>query len=239
MTATIGQHSLLVLAPHPDDETLGCGMTILRCRAANQPVTVVVATNGSDYPESRLSATALAALRREEMERCSAILGNPSVVYLDHEDGRAAECVADLADEIFELASGLSPDLILSTSACDPHPDHRALGVAARYAAARIQVPLLEYPVWQWLEPEAWLSWGKARHLAGHWTRPRLVSIKDQRDLKWSALSCHASQLPRLGNGPASKFLSHFFGSNEYFFPVRGIDQLTARSTENSLDAMH
>jgi len=45
-TATSAARSALVLAPHPDDETLGCGATILRKRAAGTPVHVLIVTDG-------------------------------------------------------------------------------------------------------------------------------------------------------------------------------------------------
>ena len=57
LTDVVATRSALVLAPHPDDETIGCGATILRKVAAGTPVTVFVATDGRHSHRS-------AALRR-------------------------------------------------------------------------------------------------------------------------------------------------------------------------------
>lgn len=222
ITSEVVKRSLLVLAPHPDDETLGCGTTIIRSRETEQPVTIVIASDGgAGRAGNGMDRDALTTVRKGEMHKCSIILGDPVVHWLGHRDDALEDVVGDLTDRFSEIVAEHTPDLILSTSPCDPHPDHRAVGRAARRAAARMRVPLLEYAVWQWLQPEAWLRWGKARGVQGQWGWPRLVKISIERDRKWSALSCHQSQLPSLGGSPEAQFLSHFFGSNEYFFPVR------------------
>src|SRR5690349_19075047 len=60
VTSQAAARSCLVLAPHPDDETLGCGATIMRKRAAGTPVHVVIATDGRhSLASSELSADAL------------------------------------------------------------------------------------------------------------------------------------------------------------------------------------
>ena len=64
----IGTGTCLILAPHPDDESLGCGGLIAACCAAARPPLVVILTDGSQsHPQSNLhSPPKLAALREAE-----------------------------------------------------------------------------------------------------------------------------------------------------------------------------
>src|SRR6516162_4744018 len=77
MTAQTATRSCLVLAPHPDDETLGCGATIMRKLAAGTPVQVIIAADGNWYRSSKLSVDAVNEIREEEARRACAILGLP------------------------------------------------------------------------------------------------------------------------------------------------------------------
>lgn len=66
-TAAAGGRSTLVIAPHPDDETIGCGAAIARKRTAGTPVEVAVVTDGRHSHLSPLvSPTRLAELREAE-----------------------------------------------------------------------------------------------------------------------------------------------------------------------------
>src|SRR5215469_14860675 len=76
MTSQTATRSCLVLAPHPDDETLGCGATIMRKRAVGTPVQIVIATDGRYWPpSSKFSPDTIVEIRHEEALRAGAILG--------------------------------------------------------------------------------------------------------------------------------------------------------------------
>lgn len=154
VTDRAGRSTALVLAPHPDDETLGCGATILRKVAAGTQVTVAVLTDGSrSHRSEAIPPEQLAALRRAEMDEATARLGlGPGAVRwggfldgdLDRHEPEVTRFVAGLMDE-------LSPAEVYVTSAWETHPDHAALGRAARAViAGRPDVTLLEYPIWLW-----------------------------------------------------------------------------------------
>jgi len=149
------------VAPHPDDETFGCGATILRKRAHGTPVRVVIVTDGRHSTKSAvISPEALAALRRREaLDACSRLgLDSTDVIFLDYEDGKLETQLPDLTSRIAELIAAFRPDEVLVTAARDGHPDHRALN-RATYKAVEDwpAVQLLEYPIWFW-HPSSWVS---------------------------------------------------------------------------------
>ena len=89
----IGAGACLVLAPHPDDESLGCGGLIAACCAAARPPLVVILTDGSQsHPESKLyPPPRLAALREAEAMEAVRILGLPAerLIFMREPDASA------------------------------------------------------------------------------------------------------------------------------------------------------
>ncbi len=231
-TATTATRSALVLAPHPDDETLGCGATIMRKVAGGTAVTVVVVTDGQ-HSHAAMAPQALAALRREEMTEAGRRLGlKPDAVrWAGFVDGQLTAREHDLEAVLRELLEELRPDEVYTTCAAEPHPDHAALGRAARRAVGS-SARLLEYPVW------LWGSWPLRRgdRLSSTvdasrriFTRQSIrVQSGDYREGKLHALQAHASQLRRPQDVPADQpwpalpapLLSAAADRAELFFPV-------------------
>ncbi|MDB5818987.1 MAG: family deacetylase [Rhizobacter sp.] len=160
----------LVIAPHPDDESIGCGGLIARLRAAEVPVHVVLMSDGAmSHPHSELfDAAARRSLREAEMRHALELLGvaRGHLRTLGLPDGdvparssaasesagsgpcdfRFTQAVTDLHALIFELA----PTTIVMPWRRDPHPDHRACWSIATAACLELEaVPrTLEYLVW-------------------------------------------------------------------------------------------
>ena len=155
VTSEHAHRSCLVCAPHPDDETLGCGGLIARKRDAGTAVRVLVASNGAGSHVTT-SDLDLAAIRAREVTEACRILGvdAPDLVQLGLPDGDLARFEDELVDYIAEAIEELHPDDVFVTSTRDWHPDHQALGRAAHRAVARTRwAPrLLEYPIWWWVD---------------------------------------------------------------------------------------
>jgi LmbE family N-acetylglucosaminyl deacetylase len=201
-TSTSATRSALVLAPHPDDETLGCGATILRKVAAGTPVHVLVVTDGRhSHRSASLSPLELAELRRKEMAQAAERLGLPgdALSWAGFEDGTVAEREDELAALVGRLVAENRSDEVFATCADEPHPDHAAVGRAARRGAGTARV--LEYPVW------LWGSWpvrrgdrlGSTLSAAAMVLGRRAVRVSTEGHLtgKLHALDAHASQLRR------------------------------------------
>lgn len=182
----------LVVAPHPDDEVLGCGGLLALTGAA-----VVAVTDGeASHPGSTVHPPAgLAALRRAETAAALAALGRPGTVvhHLGHPDGGIDE--ARLAGE---LERWLVPGRwCVATWSGDGHPDHEATGRAAALACARSGARLVEYPVWAW----HWAAPGDRRV---PWGRARRLDLDDRvRAAKAAAVDCFVSQTRPVGPAPA------------------------------------
>ena len=184
---------LVVIAAHPDDETLGAGRLVAEWSRTHGPVTAVLATLGEACVDHVMVRPADLEMRRlEEWRRATTLLGVSEHRLLQQPDGQLSQRQTELELRLTEalrarIAAG--ERLVLTTPwRQDPHPDHRACGRVAARTAARLGLPLLEYPVWMtyWLDPAA---------LDGQVELARLAVDPTADEAQQSALDCYASQL--------------------------------------------
>ncbi|MBY0294918.1 MAG: PIG-L family deacetylase [Methylobacterium sp.] len=156
-----GGRGLVVVAPHPDDESLGCGGLIAQACAGGVPMRLIVVSDGvgshpnsPSYPPERLRA-----LREEETLGAARALGlaPQHVGFLRLPDrfvpasGPAAESAAGA---IAAAARACGAGAVFVTWAHDPHCDHQASAALAVLAGRRLgDVRLFAYPVWGWSLP--------------------------------------------------------------------------------------
>ena len=115
---------VLVIAPHPDDETLGCGGTLLKHVAAGDSVSWVIVTKAH---EPRWPAEVIER-RERQIEQVSATYGFAKRFRLSFPAGRLdAVPLEDLMDAINEIVVEVRPDWIYNVHAGDVHSDHRAV----------------------------------------------------------------------------------------------------------------
>ncbi|HEY5025741.1 MAG TPA: PIG-L deacetylase family protein [Acidimicrobiales bacterium] len=217
VTTEAARRPCLVLAPHPDDETLGVGATIMRKVDAGTPVHLVIATDGSKSPPG--DPAEVAALRTSELSAACDVLGlSPrDVTRLPFVDAELAANEEALAAAIAEVVARWKPAEVLVTGEDDPHEDHAALGTATRRALVGTGVRMLTYPVWQFDRPVRLV-----RHLRGS-TRPELVRTDGYRQRKREAVAAYSSQMAAHNDDPEGlrpNFLPNFDGPYEIFFPV-------------------
>ena len=191
----IGHRPILILAPHADDETIGCGGLICQAVRAGIPVSIDILTDGSRSHTGSMEydSTRLAALRQRETTAAAARLGVEAgaIHFWGEEDSRleadgerAETLVAALRRRIVETGAGA----VFVTWVDDPHCDHRAAFSLAVQSVSGLRDPprLYGYPVWSWtIETAPSLYEGIIGRL----------DIGAQLDTKRDALACHASQL--------------------------------------------
>lgn len=152
---------LLVIAPHPDDETIAAGLLIQRVRAAGGAVKILLLTAGDNNPwpqrwverrarigqQDRLrwgrrrSGELQAALQRLDVAPDSLqAMGWPDMRLTDVLCTRHGEAIAALAGVI----GAFQPGIIALPALADRHPDHGAAHVLARLAlAGQAAAPIL------------------------------------------------------------------------------------------------
>ena len=151
---------LVVVAPHPDDESLGCGALIAAGCAAGLPMRIIVLSDGvGSHPNSRrYPSSRLRDLREAETREAAAELGLSAgaIRFLRLPDrfvpvkGPEAE-MAHI--EIRAAVRDCRAATVFVTWDRDPHCDHVAAAKLVGDALATERVAILHYPVWGWTLP--------------------------------------------------------------------------------------
>lgn len=151
----------MIIAPHPDDESLGCGGLIAQlCNRKRFPIVVIVTDGIGSHRTSRLyPPDRLRALREQEARRAVTILGLPldRLIFLRLPDGAvplSGPKFDAAVNQIVDLARIHGCRTILAPWLYDPHGDHEAAQFMARSVGNMIDAPVLSYPVWGWLLPD-------------------------------------------------------------------------------------
>jgi len=186
----LGGERALILAPHADDESLGCGGLIAACCERGRPPCVVILTDGAashpgskQYPPERLRA-----LRAEEARQALTTLGlaSENLAFFDYPD-TALPATGTVSTRVATIAREKGCAVILAPWFYDPHCDHEAAAIIARDAAEAAGCRLLSYPVWGWLlPPDQELP---VTEVAGY-----KLPILSHLQAKQSAVAAHASQ---------------------------------------------
>jgi N-acetylglucosamine malate deacetylase 1 len=163
---------VVVIAPHPDDESIGCGGTLAVLAHRGTKVTVCTVTDG-EAVASRRDATAVAAQRRREAEDACGILGLPPPRFLGLADGQLADDEERLTKLLAPLIDDVEPDVVMLPWPFDAHRDHRAIFRAVERAELGSVTQLWMYEVWSPLPAN------------------RLVDISAVVELKRSAMGAH------------------------------------------------
>ena len=134
---------ILVLAPHPDDEALGCGGSLLGL-SSNQNACIVFLTDGGmGDPKGKYENIVL--LRKKEAKSAWEKHDHCKLEFLGFPDGKLGENVEKAIEDISKLGKF---DLILTTSPVDRHPDHRASAKIAVRLSKEWSADIWAYEVW-------------------------------------------------------------------------------------------
>lgn len=231
-----GIDAVVVVAPHPDDETLGAGGLIATAADAGVPVHVVLVSLGEgSHPDSPTTTPSELAGRRavEFRDALAALHPDVTAQSLGVPDVGIREQPDTLRDALvarFDATAGRS--LLVAPWRGDGHRDHRVAGeVAETLAAGRDDVTLLSYPIWAW-------HWDDAAAPTAPWDRARALPLSpDVLDRKRTALTAHRSQVLPLSPAPGDepvvddRHAAHHLRDTEWFLGT------TASRSRESFDA--
>lgn len=215
--------SVIVLAAHPDDESLGAGGLISMALERGIKVHVIACSFGeASHPDSKThTAAQLASLRKAELAQAMDRLqpqgthaGRLHLHCLGLGDGQL-ETQQEQIRAALEQHAG-EGCLIASTYRGDGHPDHEILGRIAAACAAAHGACHLEFPIWywHWAQPGRQVGWK-------HWHRLALDAASAK--AKGRALEAHRSQTLPLSDLPGDEvllgagFMQHFTQGAEIF----------------------
>jgi LmbE family N-acetylglucosaminyl deacetylase len=160
---TNSHKSVMVFAPHQDDETLGCGGLLALKNDQGLAAAVVFVTDGQgSHPHHpHITRDRLKSMRKQEAIAALRVLGvaQEKIHFLDLVDGK----LADLSPEEFDLAVqrithlllDFRPEEVCVTYRQDRNTDHQATYalVQAAIAASQLDIELLQYPIWSRWQP--------------------------------------------------------------------------------------
>jgi LmbE family N-acetylglucosaminyl deacetylase len=131
-----GGQRILAIAPHPDDEAIGCGGTLARHNASGDHIWIAYITDGRSSRDSGLGPDEMTGRRRQEAEASARALGVGRVEWFGLPEGEWT--VEQLQPGLRALLGRVSPDVVYAPSRIDYHPEHYQ---AARALAAALDEP--------------------------------------------------------------------------------------------------
>ena len=244
----------LVVAAHPDDESLGTGGLLTRLAAAGSRVGGIVMTRGeASHPRSTTVSPGELAERRtaESAAAWRALrLDAGRLDVRDLPDGGLAAHVEDMAAVIVERVGAWTRStpvddrdpaggrcVIIAPFAADGHPDHEAVAAAATRAARRADADLLGFPLWwwQWAEPAAGFPRGFGT-----------VTLScDELARKSQAVYCHGTQVEPLSPSAGDEVmigrhvLAHALADEEVFRLTPAGAHAERGTSDAALDDLH
>ncbi len=213
-----GNERILVLAPHQDDETLGCGGRIIQLQKAGAEVTVVYTTDGRLANCQFMESEEVVLTRKAEAIAACDVLGIPeeNVVFLGFHDASLSAQIDAVAKELMGVILQCQPTEIYFPYSHDFHPDHEATTQAAMKALESYHPPYstFEYLVWG-IYHLPWITLPTGRDqkklvikntlkllfgwkVKNAYKHAVYTEISEEKSQKWEALMKHRSQVSRL-----------------------------------------
>jgi len=233
----------VVIAPHQDDEVLGCGGTILRKREAGADVRLVFLTDGATSHARLMPPDRMRDIRREEALAAAAALGvgRDAVTFLDFPNRDLENQLTEVAQRIRTIIDDVRPAEVFTPWSGEAPRDHSAAYEATALALSGYTEPLTlhEYPVWLWQQwpwcrPEHYQPTGRRDWWRAQWFANKslldgfctVVEVESVLERKRQALAAHRSQTTRMIDDPAwgiladvgeGEFLERLFQTVEVF----------------------
>jgi len=174
-------NNVVVISPHPDDDVIACGGTLIKHHEAKCKLTSIYMTDGRKGDPSYGDEELLVLERQAESKRSGEVIGIDRMIFLHHRDQELRPTGAAVA-ELVSLLDEIQPDLVYSPFFVDNHADHRASARILVESAKKVKKPFLccAYQTWMPIFPNV------------------LVDISGELQRKLEALSKHKTQMKNI-----------------------------------------
>jgi N-acetylglucosamine malate deacetylase 1 len=190
--------SILVVSPHPDDESIGCGGTLRRHVLNGDKVHAIFLTSGERGGHGR-SKEETRRVREQEAREAAHILGLAHIEFWGVPNG-ALRVTKGLVDRLCSKIAELGVEVVYVTHDREMHPEHRAAARLVRRAVTGMR-PLISKP--EVLMFEVWTPLQRM---------DQIVDITPYIDTKIAAIRAHKSQCDVLGFDDAFVGLARYRG---------------------------
>ncbi|MDZ4728822.1 MAG: PIG-L deacetylase family protein [Xanthomonadales bacterium] len=139
---------VLVLSPHPDDESIGCGGTLRKHVVEGADIKVVFLTSGEQGGHG-FTADEARRTRELEAQQATEILGITDIEYWREKDG-LLRVSRRLTEKLVKTIQNYRPDLIFVPNESESHSDHRATFRLLQSVRRKfmIEARILKYEIW-------------------------------------------------------------------------------------------
>jgi LmbE family N-acetylglucosaminyl deacetylase/ubiquinone/menaquinone biosynthesis C-methylase UbiE len=205
-----GIDQVVVIAAHPDDETLGAAGLLAQATSLGLPTVVVVVTDGAASGEP-----GIAERRSAELAAALEVLAPHAVVHeLGFPDGETDASRRAITTTLRAMLDGTLPGALVAMPwRGDGHRDHRVVGEIAAELASSLGRRFVEYPIWLW-------HWGDVDDVP--WSQLRSIGVDPAQ--KARALDAYRSQTEGGSAMLRPDFLEHFAGDELYILEPDRLD---------------
>ena len=199
--------NVVILAPHPDDEIMGCGGVIQKHLSQGDQLHIIYMTDGSRGTSDMRRNLELTSIRKKELKNSNALLGVKEYYHLDIEDSSPNEW-SDYSDRFIGILLSIEPTTVYLPFFNDIHEDHQRTTILfSQYLQLGKQCSIYAYEVCTPFTPN------------------RIVNITRLMDIKIEALRCHESQFKVL---KYDKMVLHLNSFRACFIPFPGMEYAEA-----------
>jgi len=189
---------ILVVSPHPDDESIGCGGTLCKHVIDGDTVNVIFLTSGEGGGHGR-SPEETKRVREQEATDAAQVLGLAHIEFWREPNG-ALRVTKQLVDRLCEKITELQAEIIYVTHDREMHPEHRAAARLVRRAVSNLSPSMVRPEV---LMFEVWTPLQRM---------DQIVDITPYIGTKIAAIRAHKSQCDVLGFDDAFVGLARYRG---------------------------
>ncbi len=213
---------ILVVSPHPDDESLGVSGFIARAHRLGATIEIVIATDGDKHH--------LKSVRHQETLSAMDDLGidAKNVEFYDYPDGKLSQHQTEFNQSLLKTITAFQPTIIFSTHPADIHPDHRAVGegvdqviqqLTTKPRVLQFLIHYHRYPRPEGYSPASFML-PPAKLISTDTNWQKFTLSADEETLKEKAIREYRSQLS--GRNPILRdLLLSFIRQNEMFVVVQ------------------